>query len=375
MDKQRHCIIRVDASTWIGTGHFYRCLNLAIGFMKCGYKVTFLCRYIPSVLVSILAKHKIEMIELVHKNDLTNGEENIQCPHGKWLHLSYQSEILESTEVIKNYLANNKLDQLDVILIDHYAIEQQWQNKIKCYSRLLVQIDDLADRCHATNLLVDQNFFRNLSSRYENLVDKSVDLLLGPSYALLNHKFALLKENLQHYSDRYENGWIVVFFGGVDYTNETEKAIDGLLSCIDSRITLDVILGGTNPHQQRLKNKYYKNENVHINVQVDNMAERLARSFLFVGAIGSTTWERCTLAVPAIVVSVAENQNDLASSLQDYRSHLFIGQMNKVTEQDYAQAYNNLSFSELQIMSDISANLTDGLGVERVINKVEEYLK
>lgn len=375
MQRQRHCIIRVDASTWIGTGHFYRCLNLALGFITRGYAISFMCRHIPEILVNILNDKNISLIELETKFDTTQGEGNNQCPHAQWLHVCYKTEIDESMHAIKHYAKENKIEKVDIIIVDHYSIEKNWHQGVKEYAKLIVQIDDLADRQHDCDVIVDQNFFPNMTERYKKLVTEANEQLLGPSYALLNHDFSYFRKKIDNYTERYNNGYIVVFFGGIDVMNETGKAVEGLLACIDKRINLDVIIGGTNPHREELQQKYLKVDNVSISVQVNNMAERFARSFLFVGAIGSTTWERCALAVPGIVVSVADNQNDLALSLNDYGSHKFIGQMENVLLSDYTQAYENLSYDDLYSMSTISSNLTDGLGVERVINKIEDRLK
>lgn len=55
-------------------------------------------------------------------------------------------------------------------------------------------IDDLANRKHDCDLLLDQNFYLDMNSRYEGLVPKHTKLLLGPKYALLREEFKLARK-------------------------------------------------------------------------------------------------------------------------------------------------------------------------------------
>ena len=51
-------------------------------------------------------------------------------------------------------------------------------------------------------------------------------------------------------------------------------------------------------------------------VNVNDMAQRMVASDLIIGAAGSTSWERCCLGVPTIMVVLAENQKPSALALQ-----------------------------------------------------------
>lgn len=48
----------------------------------------------------------------------------------------------------------------------------------------------IADRPHDCDLLLDQNLYTAMESRYENLVPSTCKKLLGPKYALLRPEFA-----------------------------------------------------------------------------------------------------------------------------------------------------------------------------------------
>lgn len=370
----RHCIIRADASSWIGTGHVIRCINLAKELIKRGFHVSFLCRYIPNHLQLLLAEENIALIKMTDENGSGQGINNRQSIHGHWLHVNYQDEIDEAVAAINSYLATYFLSELDLLIIDHYAIESEWQVAAQRLSKVICQIDDLADRQHICDVLVDQNYFPDADFRYAERVPGNAKKLLGPYFALLNRRFYALRHQLKEYKSRFNARKVVVFFGGVDESNETDKAITGLLAAKDETLLLDVILGATNPNIEYLKQKYSQNASVMISVQVSDMAERMAEAFLFVGAIGSTTWERCALGLPGIVVSVAYNQNQLAEALQTYGSHVFLGEMKDVLVQDYTRAFLNSGFDGMEKMSRLSSELTDGNGTGRVVDAIEEFL-
>lgn len=370
----RHCIIRADASSWIGTGHVVRCINLAKELIKRGYQVSFLCRYIPLHLQLLLAEENIALIKMTDENDPGQGRDNRQSVHGHWLHVDYHDEIDQTIVAIKSYLAASSLEELDLLVVDHYAIESEWQLAVRNLSKVICQIDDLADRRHVCDILVDQNYFPDAEFRYSERVPGNAKKLLGPGYALLNNRFYVLRHQLKKYRLRFNARKVVVFFGGIDESNETDKAITGLLAANDKTLVLDVVLGATNPNIGYLTQKYSKNDSVKISVQVSDMAERMAEAFLFVGAIGSTTWERCALGLPGIVVSVAYNQNQLADALQAYGSHAFLGEMKDVLIQDYTQAFLSLDFDDMEKMSNLSSELTEGNGTGRVVDAIEEFL-
>src|SRR4029079_4764741 len=54
-----------------------------------------------------------------------------------------------------------------------------------------------------------------------------------------------------------------------------------------------------------------------VRVAVDEMAALMAESDLAIGAAGVTSWERCCLGLPALVLVLADNQRKSAEALHE----------------------------------------------------------
>ncbi|SUP56595.1 UDP-2,4-diacetamido-2,4,6-trideoxy-beta-L-altropyranose hydrolase [Vibrio vulnificus] len=314
--------IRVDASLKMGTGHTFRMLTLAHKLKQRGHELVFISRQLKGNLIE-LVKANFWVIELPTPNVLFTSTNH--CEHSDWLEVAYKEEIAQSFEAIQSYLKVKGRSQLDWLVIDHYAIEQQFQVALSPLYKHVLQVDDLADRPHAVDLLLDQNYYQLGESRYKTYLYDSTVRMCGPKYALLRDEFELSRHTLPAYSSRLLGQRVVLFFGGVDIANETTKALKGLLS-IDSQDHFDVIIGMNNPHRAtiaKLCNEHVERTTLHI--QVINMMDFFSAAYLYVGAVGATTWERCVLALPGIVCSVADNQTQVAKDLHQINAHHYLG--------------------------------------------------
>lgn len=363
--------IRVDASLKMGTGHTFRMLTLANRLKQKGHEIVFISRRLKGNLIA-LVKEKHSVIELSEPD--VNFVPSTHCGHAAWLEVSYDQEITQTRDALTSYLKSKGRSQLDWLVIDHYAIEKDFQLALKPHSKDILQIDDLADRQHICDVLLDQNFYRSGEARYDGLLTTESLRLCGPRYALLREEFAVSRRNLPVYQSRLMQKKVVLFFGGVDIANETEKALKGLLS-VDSDDSFDVIIGMNNPHREALTALCKKHlDRVTLHIQVENMMDFFSSAYLYIGAVGATTWERCVLALPGIVCSVADNQNQLAEDLNSIQAHQFLGLNTVLTSKDYANAYKSLISKPelLKKQSQLCAELIDGEGCDRVVKQLEE---
>jgi pseudaminic acid biosynthesis-associated protein pseG len=191
-------------------------------------------------------------------------------------------------------------------------------------------IDDLANRRHDCDILLDQNFYRAMQHRYDGLVSPSCKLLLGPSYALLREEFYEAKKKLRRRDGHLRR--ILVFYGGSDVTHETEKAVRALLHLSLSAVDVDVIIGGSNAHRMQIEKLCAPYDFLHTYCAVSNMADFMANADLCLGAGGTTTWERCFLGLPAIVTAIAENQLAVCRDCADAGLIYYLGRWDEVTE-------------------------------------------
>lgn len=297
-------VIRADASTSIGSGHVMRCLTLSYRLKKeKNAKVVFVMRVLPGNLIDVVEKQGFEVLKLLPANQKysLNG-------YGLWLTVPMEVDAQQTIEVLQHYLQEHCFDVADRLIVDSYALDDQWEQVLRPYCREIMVIDDLANRKHDCDILLDQNFYLNKDVRYAGLVPEHCKMLLGPEHALLREEFYEAKKHLRKRDGTIKN--ILVFYGGSDLTNETEKAIKALVQLHDEgyNFTADVITGVSNSRREKIKHLCSKYHFFHYYCQVNNMAEFMNKADLMLGAGGSTTWERLYMELPALVTAVAENQ-------------------------------------------------------------------
>ena len=310
-------IIRADASVQIGTGHVMRCLTLADELRERGADIIFVCREFDGNLCGYIEeKHYI-----VHRLPVSNEQEhNIEgnLKHAVWLGADWQTDARQVEEIIKGVDTPP-----DWLVVDHYAIDERWEGHLRPYCKKIMAIDDLADRPHDCDLLLDQNFYENLESRYDGLVPAWCKKLLGPKYALLRPEFREARKNLRKRDGHVKR--IMIFFGGSDLSNETAKALEAVRMLNRPDIAVDVVVGAFNQNKEEIKELYSIIPNIHYHHKADNMAQLMIDADLYIGAGGSTTWERCILGLPTITLVVAENQAETTGAVAKAGASLNLG--------------------------------------------------
>jgi UDP-2,4-diacetamido-2,4,6-trideoxy-beta-L-altropyranose hydrolase len=348
-------VFRVDASLKMGTGHVMRCLTLAQVLKENGADVKFICRKHEGNLIDKVRSSGFNVYEL---EVLKKSEVDNKLEHSHWLGATQEQDVHDCINTIKS-------KETDWLIVDHYALDEQWQKSLKPYYKKIMVIDDLADRKHQCDILLDQTFGRQHDD-YVALVPKDCELLLGSQYALLRPEFSKWRVYSLERRSKSEFKKLLVNMGGVDVDNITENILDELKICnLPNDINIIVVMGGAAPHLKSVKLKAdilpYK---IEVKVDIDNMAEIMANSDIAIGASGSTTWERCCLGLPTIQIVIAENQNIIAKSLVRNNA-IKIFQDRKELSGIISDATNWMIS-----VSDIARQISDGLGSMRVMKVI-----
>ena len=285
---------RTDASNQIGTGHFMRCLTLADELKKQGIHIRFISRNLPPHLSKMLDAKGVEYTLL--STDATEVPID-QLAHSSWLGTSQAQD----AQVTIQALADQSWDW---IIVDHYALDERWERSVRASCKKLMVIDDLADRQHDCDVLLDQNYYEDMQTRYISKVPAHCRLLLGPRYALLREEFRTLRAKVKVRTGKVKK--ILVFFGGVDVNNYTSLALQAL-SELNITLQVDVIIVAQHPNREEIQLACMAHGYT-CYVQTSRMAELMAEADLAIGGGGTAAWERCCLGLPAVSICVAENQ-------------------------------------------------------------------
>jgi UDP-2,4-diacetamido-2,4,6-trideoxy-beta-L-altropyranose hydrolase len=291
-----------------------RCRTLARELQRRGAMVTFLCRRQPGDLISLL-EQEFSVLALPEQ-PLTpcDGLEGREL-YGAWLGCSQSTDAAQCLQA----LAQAGITSANWLVADHYGLDARWEALLltglaggAATQRLLV-IDDLADRPHQADLLLDQNFFGEATEqRYEGLVLPQCRQLLGPHYALLGPEYAQLHVLVQ---PRTELRRVLVFFGGVDPANLTGRALEALMDPALADLAVDVVLGCQTPHRQAVGELVALRPYTTLHGPLPSLAGLIARADLAIGAVGVTTWERACLGLHTISAVIAENQINVSRAL------------------------------------------------------------
>jgi UDP-2,4-diacetamido-2,4,6-trideoxy-beta-L-altropyranose hydrolase len=258
----------------------------------------------------------------------------------------------------------------DWLIIDHYALGAEWETRLRPYASNVLVFDDLANRPHDCDLLVDQNFSIATQDRYHDLIPANCKSLIGPQFAILRPEYRQQRSN-----SRYRDGdvrRVLVFFGGSDPLNLTGRAIDALCDPQLRELRVEVVVGVNNPHRRSLEKSVSFRPYTQLHGTQPHLADMMARADLCIGAGGVTTWERMCVGLPSIVVSIAENQRPACNALADEGLILYAGHHDKVEVADLAAEVRRTLArpEELAKISRRNRLLVDGWGAQRVVESM-----
>ncbi|MGY6037512.1 UDP-2,4-diacetamido-2,4,6-trideoxy-beta-L-altropyranose hydrolase [Aeromonas sp. AE23HZ002T15] len=360
----KYIAFRVDASLESGTGHVMRCLTLADALREQGAECWFICRAHPGHLADLISARDYHCHLLAAKHDSEQEPAGIsQLAHASWLGCSWEQDA-EQTQAI---LAECRPDWL---VVDHYALDTCWEKILRPHVGYIMAIDDLADRTHDCDLLLDQNLGRQPDD-YRKRVPPYCTLLVGSRYSLLRPEFASLREYSRERRQIPTLKQVLITMGGVDKPNATGRVLEALRQApLPDDCRICVVMGVTAPWLGQVEalaaTLPWPTE---VLTNVSNMAQLMADSDLAIGAAGSTSWERCCLGLPTLMFVIADNQREVAHHLMSAGAAAVYMLTDNLEENVINWLHDYVSEPETSInMLKNAREITDGLGVCRVID-------
>ena len=346
---------RVDASALIGSGHFMRTLTLADVFKREGALVRFVSRQMPGHFQLLLRDRGHELVVLTEPGDTgLIGD----LAHSSWLGTSQSCDATETALALSDR-------RWDWLVVDHYALDCRWETPMRTQAIRIIVIDDLADRVHDCDILLDQNLVTDHEFRYVDKIPTACRALLGPQYALLQPIYAEMHVRARPRQQPIRR--ILMFFGAADRDNITGRSIAAFLQLQRTEIDVDVVLGTDNPHVNLIKQQVSGIDTIHLHLGLASLAPLMAAADLAIGACGATSWERLCLGLPALVITLADNQRQVALYLHTENLVHWIGDKEEAHQPVIARALEIiLQDVSLTNWSCRCLRVCDGLGAQKV---------
>ena len=339
-ESLRRVFIRSDATGFIGGGHIVRCIALAQELKARGWQVDFLTSAITLKLFPQL-------------DSLGFGVEI--------------TAVKNESDEIKLYKG------VDLLIIDHYDITSQYEAMAAKEVKRLLVIDELGDKRHVCDMLIDQTLGR-IEDDYVDLVPRETLLRIGPKFALLRPKFFALREDARFKrSLETEIQRVVINFGATDGKSLSPLAVRALVKS-GLRVPVDIIIGGSARSLNELENMVSSMPfPIKVHVDAPNVAELLLAADIGIGASGVGALERCSLGLPSISVVTAMNQSQQALALSDAGATLNAGCWREITEESLRAMIYKIT-QDPSMRSEMSIKcmaICDGKGVNRIAQEID----
>jgi UDP-2,4-diacetamido-2,4,6-trideoxy-beta-L-altropyranose hydrolase len=343
-----------------------RCLTLAQGF-KVQFpqaRVIFISNKLPQNLNVRLAQSAIELLTLPFNIDSNSWHQ------------------LDDAKATISALSKTSIGLIDLLIVDHYLIDLQWQLILKKHYKKLLVIDDLANRRHLADFLLDQTIDRPAND-YLQRVPPYCQLLLGQQYMLLRDEFKQLITNAKQKRNQLNTTKsiciiknILVNFGGIDSYNITERVLEALIEYHKTsskiKLSVDVVMSSHSPHLEQIKALIENHSWLTLTLDCNDMAHKMCNADLAIGACGTTAWERCSLGLPTLAIILADNQKLVNENLANQKSIINLGHYKNLTAATIINAIKRLESQPNVYFSLVrnSFKSCDGLGVKRALTRL-----
>lgn len=231
-------IFRVDSSNIIGSGHVFRCVNLANQFNKKKYNIIFVCKRYEGNFIDYIKKNNFKVI--------IDSDLYIQKKKKYW---PIKEQINDANFFIKQI--KKKITKVDLIVIDHYGLGSIWRKKIKPLCKKIFVIDDFHKNSSFCDFYLNHN---SLKSKMKIIRNKII--LRGVDYLLTGKNLKFKKGTISRKNN------IFFYMGSVDSNNITNKFIKFFSSKLFADYKFYIIIGRNNIEAKLITNSTLQNNNI-----------------------------------------------------------------------------------------------------------------
>ncbi len=302
-------VVRADAGVELGVGHIVRCSAL-LRRLEVG----------P------------ESVELVTRSVTPRVRELVD--EIGWQVRLIGEQIDEQADATSTLAVLPDIGDVDLLVVDHYSLGASWERRIRDVVGRLVVIDDLADREHSCDVVIDPTLTNEGADRYRDLVDESTILFLGPAYVLLSPEYDRMTPRVRSGEIR---SWLV-YLGGATGSSDLEPLLAAFQELDTAGVSMTVVLGRAFVGADRVQEIVESMQQVSVVEWTDQMPRLLADADCAIGATGGAQWERCAAGLPTLTVLTADNQTHDAAAFEAAGATKHLGLLSSMTVKDWHSA-------------------------------------
>ena len=317
-------VLRFDSSPEIGAGHAARCRALAAVLSRYGWDV--------------IAARQASLNDDPDAIGLSGGAGDEAAT-----------------------LAERVPSGCDLLIVDHYGRAVEFERACRPWAKRILAIDDLPDRRHEVDFLLDPAPGRAVKNRHTPAA--GTETFFGPAYAPLRQRF------LRHRHSRDAGApaplaKIFVGFGGSDPTGLTARTLTALHVLGTSEQVVAVL--GPQAKSQDVRRIAAANDSISLLTDPPDIAATMSECQIAIGAGGVSALERCVLGLPSVAIVAAENQRETVEALAEAGAAVA---MDDPGENDYVAVLERCLVTLRERRDSIAASalsVCDGVGAVRV---------
>jgi len=352
-------VFRVDAGLHIGMGHLMRCSALAMELKRKNVDVHFITKTHTGADLVEVEKH----FEVTHLPHAVTSSTKITNVYESWL----GTTVSEDLELTNKYLA--LLKKVNLVIVDHYALNASYEHGLKANN--VMAIDDLYHRIHNVKFLLNRNLGTTPFDYRESIVE---EFFLGPKFSLLRPEFGILHDQIK-LTNEVPIKKILIFFGLGDIHNNCLGLAQSLTESELQNYQFTFIINNMHPDYPELLKFQEKYQSIKIISKAVDMAKLMIEHDFFIGAGGTTSWERAALGIPSAIICLAENQKEICNALSREEWSIYLGE-GKLLATRWQMLFKGelQNYEKIKRMRSISYTQVDGRGTERVAERILERI-
>lgn len=343
-------VFRADSGIHIGSGHIKRCLVLARQLKQAGNQVYFISKKHNQFLSEEISS---EFLLLTIEKDYSDDQINVT--YESWIG-NLTNDLIQTNEYL------SQIGDVDLVVIDHYSIGYEYESKL--LTKKICVIDDIHQQKHFCHFLINVNPGSRPMDYLITTDNQLTRFLLGLNFSFID------KSLIQQ--DRVGKK-ILIYFGANDSDHNTLKFVQYLVKK-KSNFEFIVVLDKKHPTYTEIEKLINENSNFELHGINNYFSQLLVQTYLFIGAGGSTTWERAFIGIPSIVVCVAENQVENCEIAESFEIAKYVGFSNDIDRVKLEEVYNFIQNDGATInrMRNSCYGLLDNQGCFRISQIFEQ---